>query len=98
MLPVLWSTKAQSDLERLVGYVASDSAGAAEALRTRIEAAIEPASQFPYMFRAGRLSGTREVVAHPNYIIVYRVLATHIQVDAIVHARQQYPPTRPLTR
>lgn len=44
------------------------------------------------MFRVGRVAGTREIVAHPNYIVVYRVLSDHIDVVAVLHSRQQYPP------
>lgn len=35
--------------------------------------------------------GTRELVAHPNYLVVYQVGADAIEVVAVVHARQQYP-------
>ncbi|MFA5663199.1 type II toxin-antitoxin system RelE/ParE family toxin [Castellaniella sp.] len=37
------------------------------------------------------LSGTREIVAHPNYIIVYEVRVDHIEVMAVLHTRQEYP-------
>ena len=43
------------------------------------------------MFRMGRVEGTREIVARPNYIVVYRVLADMTLVSGVVHARQQYP-------
>jgi len=33
----------------------------------------------------------REIVAHPNYIVLYRVAAERIEIVTIVHARQQYP-------
>lgn len=33
---------------------------------------------------------TREIVAHPNYIVVYRVLPDRIQVVEVLHSRQQY--------
>ena len=60
-------------------------------LQDRIEDAVKPTATYPYMFRTGRLAGTREIVAHPNYIVVYRVLADMILVTGVVHARQQYP-------
>ena len=43
------------------------------------------------MFRKGRRPNTREAVAHPNYILVYRVGADAVQILGIVHTRQQYP-------
>ena len=53
---------------------------------------MQPASQHPYMFRSGKVDGTREIVAHPNYLVIYRITVTHIQVEAVIHARQKYPP------
>jgi plasmid stabilization system protein ParE len=43
------------------------------------------------LFRSGREPGTREVVAHPNYILVYRVMDDWIEVVNVIHARQRYP-------
>lgn len=42
------------------------------------------------MHRPGRVSGTREAVVTPNYVLVYRVTEI-IEVLAALHARQQYP-------
>ena len=44
----------------------------------------------PYLYRPGRIAGTREAVVHPNYILVYRVTGT-IEILAVLHARQRYP-------
>ena len=35
--------------------------------------------------------GCREIVAHPNYIVVYRVGLDCIEVLRVMHARQEYP-------
>jgi plasmid stabilization system protein ParE len=92
VLTIAWSERALGDLNNIVAYIGADSEREAFAMQARLESAVEPAAQFPYMFRGGRVEGTREIVAHPNYIIIYRVTAEHIVVDAIIHARRQYPP------
>ncbi|EHJ93431.1 hypothetical protein KUC_0378 [Vreelandella boliviensis LC1] len=38
----------------------------------------------------GRWPGTREIVAHPNFIVVYQV-ADRIEAISVVHSRQNYP-------
>ena len=43
------------------------------------------------MYRTGRVSGTREAIVHPNYLIIYRVTEDAVIVAAVMHARQQYP-------
>lgn len=60
-------------------------------MRELIETAILPAAEHPYLFRTGRISGTREIVAHPNYVLIYCVTAEHIEVLDVLHSRQQYP-------
>ena len=91
MLPVVWSEKPLEDLDGIVAFIAPRDFNAAIRLQERIEQAVEPTASHPYMFRSGRVDGTREIVAHPNYIVVYRVLADMILVTAVVHARQEYP-------
>jgi toxin ParE1/3/4 len=50
-----------------------------------------PLAEHPFLFRPGRVPGTRELVAHPNYIIVYRVLVDRVEIVSVLHARQLYP-------
>lgn len=73
MLPIRWRAQALDDLDAIIVYVAERNPQAAEALRERIESALLPTSEHPYLFRSGRVLGTREIIAHPNFIVVYRV-------------------------
>lgn len=91
MLSVVWRARAQSNLADIVRYIAGHNPSAARRMKTRIEQSILPAAEHPYLFRPGRLAGTREVVAHPNYVVVYRVTTMHIEVVNVLHTRQQYP-------
>jgi addiction module RelE/StbE family toxin len=91
MLPVRWTSRALRSLGVIVAFIAEENPAAAEGLRGRIEASVLPLSEHPYLFRTGRVVGTREIVAHPNYIVVYRVLADCVEVVNVVHARQCYP-------
>ena len=44
----------------------------------------------PYLFRPGRVPSTRELVVHPNYIVLYQVGSDVIDILRILHSRQQY--------
>lgn len=84
MLRLLWSAEALDDLEAIIGYIA-------DRLLNAIEHLAEQLPEHPYLYRTGRVPGTREAVVHPNYILVYRVDAEIVDVLAVLHARQQYP-------
>jgi len=91
MLPIFWSAAALDDLVEITDYIAEFDVQAAMDLHDRIENSALPASDYPYLYRAGRVPGTREIVAHPNYIVVYEVRADRIEITAVLHARQEYP-------
>jgi toxin ParE1/3/4 len=91
VLQIRWRGSARRKLDAIFEFVSADSPVAARALRDRIQQAVIPASDHPEMFRPGRVPGTREIVAHPNYIVVYRIMADHIEVVSVIHSRQEYP-------
>lgn len=91
MLPIKWTDEAKTDLYTLIAFIAEENPYAAESLLQQIQESILPTAEHPYMFRAGRVPGTREIVAHPNYILIYQVLNDAILVLSVVHSRCEYP-------
>jgi len=91
MLPIFWSAAALDDLNAITDYIANHNVHAAIAMHDLIEESVNPASEHPYLYRPGRIEGTREIVAHPNYVVVYEVRDDHIEVMAVLHTRQEYP-------
>jgi len=52
-------------------------------------------ASFPYLGRAGRIRGTRELPLTPlAFVVVYRVLAKAdaVEIVGILHGAQQWPP------
>ena len=88
---IVWSPLAREQVREIVAYIAGYDAVAAGNLRRRLEEVVLPLAEHPYMFRPGRVPGTREIVAHANYLIIYRVLSDEIDITSVVHARQEYP-------
>lgn len=91
MLSISWAEEARSDLLEIVQYVAERNPAAAAQLARTIEESTWPLPEHPYLFRPGRVPGTREIVAHRNYIVVYRVELASIEILRVLHARQEYP-------
>ncbi len=42
--------------------------------------------------RAGRITGTREVIPHKSYCLVYEIKQETVWVLALVHTARQWPP------
>ena len=91
MLPVIWLDSAIADLTEIITYIARENPSAARRLKARLEAAPLPLAEHPYLYPKGRVPGTRELVAHPNYVLVYLVAATRIEIVSVLHARLEYP-------
>ena len=87
---VEWRPEAQAQLWQILNYIGDRNLEAASELYQAIEAATSALPQHPHLYRFGRVPGTREIVVHPNYLVVYRV-TDHIEVIAVLHARREYP-------
>jgi addiction module RelE/StbE family toxin len=92
MLPVFWTEAADKDLAAITGYVAERDPLAALRLWQRLKNAAVNLSEHPYLFKESeRMPGYREIVAHPNYLVFYRVLADRVQIEMVAHAKRLYP-------
>ncbi|TSD74511.1 type II toxin-antitoxin system RelE/ParE family toxin [Janthinobacterium sp. KBS0711] len=90
-MPIQWKVEAQEDLTAILTYIAQHNQPAALQLYNDIDNAISRLPCHPNLYRSGRVSGTRELVVHPNYVVVYRVGANAIEILAVMHTRQLYP-------
>jgi len=93
MLPIIWRASARSDLAEIIHYVADANPAAARRLRKLLMESVLPVSEHPYLYRQSEHSpNLREIVAHPNYIVYYRVTASSIEVMNVIHTRREFPP------
>ena len=92
MLPIFWLETADADLAAITDYIGARNINAAESMWHRLRSCVLPLSEHPYLFPSSdRAPGLREIGAHPNYIVMYRVAAGRIEIVNVVHARQQFP-------
>jgi addiction module RelE/StbE family toxin len=78
-------------LVEIIDDIEQRNAPAAHSLYAAIVQSAESLPRMPYLFRPGRVAGTREHVVHPNYIVVYQVGDEVIDILRILHSRQQNP-------
>jgi len=93
VLVLEWRPAARADLLAIVDYISDDNPDAAAQLKDEIEARVMQLPIQPKLYRLGRVSGTREMVVRPNYIVVYSEDAQAVKVLRVLHAAQQWPPS-----
>lgn len=81
----------RADLDGIEAYVAQDNPRAATELWLLIDAQVDQLADPKFPRRKGRVPGTRELVAHENYIVILVEDADTVTALNVVHARQQWP-------
>jgi toxin ParE1/3/4 len=87
-----WTEKAVADLEEIADYLFEKTPVHAHRIVLQIYEAPQMLAQFPLRGRAGRRSGTRELVLSSlPYILIYTVSDDLIHIVRILHAAQRWP-------
>jgi addiction module RelE/StbE family toxin len=93
MMELFWTPEATQDRDEIYNYIDTDNPSAALALDELFAEKVGRLIDHPGMGRLGRVTGTRELVAHQNYILVYDVTGDLVRVLRVLHAAKQWPPT-----
>jgi len=92
---LIWNERALADREAILEFIARDNPLAALELDEHFETEAELARRNPLLYRPGRRRGTRELVAHPNYVMVYRPTKKAggyiVEMLRVLHAAQRWP-------
>lgn len=73
MHAIQWKKQAINDLIEIGRHIAKSSIENAEAMVDMIESKVIKLSAYAELGRVGRKRGTREMVAHAHYLVIYRV-------------------------
>ena len=90
---VEWTRSARDNFQAIIEYISQDDPVAAHNLVDNIIDSTETTlTSHPNAGRPGRVVGTREWVAHKNYVVAYRVMPNQrIQVLAVAHSARLWP-------
>jgi toxin ParE1/3/4 len=91
VLDLIWEPEADDQLNAIADFISRRNPVAAESIVERVHSGAERIRHFPQSGRPGRVLGTRELIVHPNYIVIYQITDTAIDVLRVLHARQRYP-------
>ncbi len=73
MMEIFWTMLASQDRKHIREYIAEQNLMAAIELDERIGYSASSLAGQPYKGRNGRVEGTRELVIHPHFVLVYEV-------------------------
>lgn len=91
---LVWTKPASLDRKEIREYIAQDNPAAALALDELISEKASRLVDHPSLGRPGRVAGTRELIAHQNYILIYDLAGDLVRVLRVLHAARQWPPSR----
>ena len=88
---LVWTRLANADRQKIREYIAQDNPAAALALDELFSEKTKSLVDHPNLGRPGRVAGTRELIAHQNYILVYDTVGDQVRLLRVLHASRQYP-------
>lgn len=71
-----------------------ESAPAAAKMDELFSDAVARLARHPMLGRPGKIAGTRELIPHESYRLVYEVVDETVWVLTLTHAARQWPPLR----
>jgi plasmid stabilization system protein ParE len=78
-------------LQAIEDHIARDNPSAAIDLWLNIDDQVSQLSDPNFPRRRGRVTGTLELVAHPNYVVILEQTLDAVMVLDVLHAAKQYP-------
>ena len=91
-MKVRWSDDGEQDRADIWDYVAAHNPNAAVRLDEQFSHTAHQLGSFPQLGRLGELAGTREILAHKHYRLIYEIREDAVWITGVVHTSRQWPP------
>ena len=93
-MQVIWTPEALQDRLDIWEYIAAENPRAAVYMDELFSTAAASLTDFPDKGRLGLVAGTRELIPHENYRLVYQAERDAVWILALVHVAQMWPPVQ----
>ena len=93
-MKVVWTSQALQDRVDILEYISEDNPLAAVRLDEFFSDSAKRLAAHPKLGRAGKIPGTREVIAHESYRLIYEINGDIVWMLALVHTSRQWPFVR----
>jgi addiction module RelE/StbE family toxin len=91
MMNLLWTRPARADRRDIYEFIAADSVRAARKMDLIFAEKAGFLPKFPESGRPGRVPGTRELLAHRHYFLIYRIHGDAVQILRLLHTSRKWP-------
>ena len=91
-MQIIWTPEALQDRIVIWEYIVADNPLAAVKMDALFSHAANQLSLYPEMGRIGDVAGTRELIPHESYRLIYEVKQSEVWILALIHTAQQWPP------
>ena len=91
---VIWTPEASQDRDDVWNYIAADDPYAAAWMDELFSDVAARLATHPMLGSPGKIPGTRELIPHENYRLVYEVDDQTVWILALVHVARHWPPLR----
>lgn len=88
---VFWATAAEQDRADIIDYIGQDNPLAAIRMDELFAKAAARLAEHPLLGRTGKILGTRELIPHESYRLVYEVEGDNVWILALVHTARLWP-------
>ena len=93
-MKIIWHPSAIDDLEDILDYIAAHNHEAASATFALITGNISALANQPFMGRAGRVPGTRELlIGGTPYVVAYEIRDEIVAILTVLHGARRWPET-----
>lgn len=89
---LVWTRSARADRRSVFEFIGKDSVRAACKMESIFAEKAAVLIRFPMIGRPGRVVGTRELLAHRHYFLIYRIKGNTVQILRLLHTSRLWPP------
>ena len=88
---LIWAPQSLEDRKQIYAFIFEHDSHAANVLDDLFNSQANQLLTFPEMGKPGRVAGTRELVVHKHYLLVYTCSPDEIRIVTVLHTSRQYP-------
>jgi addiction module RelE/StbE family toxin len=88
---VFWAFAAEQDRTDIIDYIGQSNPFAAARMDELFAKTVGRLVEHPHLGKPGQIPGTRELIPHENYRVVYEVQGDAVWILALVHTARMWP-------